>query len=97
MTPPLHISKFTSCCNKANSVVRRKAVRNAAYSDQGCFKLDNTLNTCTNCAYICSDPLPIHTLPTMSVANYIVIPAHGTLCSSYCWLQIGLAPYSLYS
>ena len=31
----------------------------------------------------------------MSVANYIVIPAHGTLCSSYCWLQIGLAPYSL--
>ena len=59
--------------------------------------LDNTLNTCTNCAYICSDPLPIHTLPTMSVANYIVIPAHGTLCSSYCWLQIGLAPYSLYS
>ena len=60
-------------------------------------EVDNTLNTCTNCAYICSDPLPIHTLPTMSVANYIVIPAHGTLCSSCCWLQIGLAPYSLYS
>ena len=38
MTPPLHISKFTSCWNKANSVVERKAVRNAAYSDQGCFK-----------------------------------------------------------
>ena len=38
MTPPLHISKFTSCWNKASSVVERKAVRNAAYSDQGCFK-----------------------------------------------------------
>ena len=38
MTPPLHISKFTSYWNKANSVVERKAVRNAAYFDQGCFK-----------------------------------------------------------
>ena len=41
-------------------------------------EVDNTLNTCTNCAYICSDPLPTYTLPTMSVANYIVIPAHGS-------------------
>ena len=35
MTPPLHISKFTSCWNKSNSVVERKALWNAAYSDQG--------------------------------------------------------------
>ena len=31
MTPPLLISKTTSCWNQANSVVERKAVWNAAY------------------------------------------------------------------